>query len=102
MNDAVLLRELGPRLRAERKRAGLSQDAVGIALGMKTSAGQSERQAKAASMFWGCSSFWESTPGAGSGLLDYHDRGCVAVGVGQADVHAPVPQEALSPAGNGD
>jgi len=41
MNDAVFLRELGSRLRGERKRAGLSQDALGTGLGMSTSAGHS-------------------------------------------------------------
>jgi len=41
MNDAVFLRELGSRLKGERKRAGLSQDALGTALGMTTSAGHS-------------------------------------------------------------
>ncbi len=41
MNDVVFLRELGSRLKGERKRAGLSQDALGTALGMITSAGHS-------------------------------------------------------------
>jgi len=41
MNNAVFLRELGTRLKTERKRAGLSQDAMGAALGMKTPAGHS-------------------------------------------------------------
>jgi transcriptional regulator with XRE-family HTH domain len=41
MNDAVFLRELGSRLKGERKRSGLSQDALGTALGMLTSVGHS-------------------------------------------------------------
>jgi transcriptional regulator with XRE-family HTH domain len=41
MKDVVFLRELGARLRDERKKAGLSQDALGTALGMKTSVGHS-------------------------------------------------------------
>ena len=41
MDDTNFLRELGSRLRGERKRAGLSQDALGTALGMTTSAGHS-------------------------------------------------------------
>jgi transcriptional regulator with XRE-family HTH domain len=41
MNDVVFLHELGSRLKGERKKAGLSQDALGTALGMITSAGHS-------------------------------------------------------------
>jgi transcriptional regulator with XRE-family HTH domain len=41
MNDADFLRELGSRLKGERKRSGLSQDALGTALGMLTSVGHS-------------------------------------------------------------